>query len=137
MAELPDTVLEGCDAPDCEDDFNLLSPFLFVTVKAKRNVLLIQTEEPGEDPNEVPEDEVLLGTKSGRGVMLRFHNFDCFRAWVTKREGLSAKLEYHREDDIYVPEDNRSPEELVEDGEMHPALATALAEIAEPEGDES
>ena len=131
MAEIPETV-EGCDSPDCEEELNLLANYLTVTVKPKRSVL-VQRVEPSADPNVVPEDEVFLGTKSGRGVMLKFHNFDCFADWVAVRKGLEPVLEFHAEDEIYEPEDNRSPEQLVADGEMHPALATALSEMSESE----
>jgi hypothetical protein len=129
MAKLPETVIE-CDG--CEEDLNILAPYLFVTVKAQREALIMD-ESASADPNEVPTAEVLLGTKSGRGVMLRFHRFDCLAAWVAERKGLEAKIEYHSEDEIYEPADNRSPEELVKDGDMHPALAEAIAEMAEPE----
>jgi hypothetical protein len=111
---------------------NILSPYLFVTVKAQREAL-VMSESESADPNEVPTAEVLLGTKSGRGVMLRLHAFDCLAAWVAERKGLEAKIEYHSEEEIYEPADNRSPEELVEDGDATPEL---LALLNAGEGDE-
>ena len=129
MAKLPETAI-ACDG--CEEDLNILAPYLFVTVKAQREAL-IMSESESADPNEVPSSEVLLGTKSGRGVMLRFHRFDCLAAWVAERKGLKAKIEFHSEDEIYVPADNRSPEELVEDGDAPQEL---LALLAASEGDE-
>jgi len=125
MPELPETVV-GCDSPDCDEGLNVLGNFLAVTVKPKRQVLVQQVEE-SDDPNVVPEDTILLGTKSGRGVALRFHDFDCFGKWVAARKGMSPVLEFHHEDEIYEPEDNRSPEELVEDGDAPKELLAFLA----------
>jgi len=128
--EIPNPVVT-CDG--CEKDLNTLNPYLKVTVKAQREVL-ISNEVSSDDPNEVGFAEIYLGTKSGRGVLKKFHNFDCARKWFDARKGLEAKLEFHHEDEIYVPEDNRTPEELVEAGELpkeilslHKALATAEA----------
>lgn len=134
MAELPVTVVE-CDG-GCDKELNLLNPYLTVTVKPKREVLLLD-ELPADDPNFVSEDVIRLGTKSGRGVILRFHDFECALTWFENREGKPARLEFHHEDDIYVPDDNREPEELVADGDMHPAHAAALAEMSAPEEDEN
>jgi hypothetical protein len=100
--EMPVTVIK---CAGCESDLNVLMPYLAVSVKAKREVL-ISEEIPSEDPNEVADNALYLGTKSGRGVIRNFHNFDCLGLWVEEREGLDAKLEYHSEDEIYVPEDN-------------------------------
>lgn len=106
--EIPVTVIK---CAGCEQDLNILMPYLAVGVKAKREVL-ISEEVPSEDPNEVPDNTVYLGTKSGRGVIRNFHNFDCLGLWVGEREGLEAKLEFHSEDEIYVPEDNPDDDEL-------------------------
>lgn len=121
QAEMPVTVVE-CDG--CDDDLNVLMPYLQVQVRAKREVL-ISEEVPSDDPNEVPENTVYLGTKSGRGVIRRFHNFDCLGKWVRARKGVEAKLEYHVEDEIYVPEDNPDEEEIQRRNE---AEAKAAAE---------
>jgi hypothetical protein len=96
QAEMPQTVIE---CAGCGKDLNLLMPYLHVMLRAKREVL-ISDEVPSEDPNEVPENEVYLGSKSGRGVVREFHNFDCLGMWVQEREGKEAKLEYHAEDEI-------------------------------------
>jgi hypothetical protein len=109
--EIPVTVIE-CDG--CGKDLNLLMPYLAVQVRAKREVL-ISEEIPSADPNEVADNVVYLGTKSGRGVLRSFHNFDCLGLWVGEREGLPAKLEFHAEEgENYVPEDNPTEEELAE-----------------------
>ena len=128
--EIPNPVV-ACDG--CEKDLNTLNPYLQVGVKAQRQVL-VSNELPSDDLNEVGSAEIYLGTKSGRGVLKKFHDFDCALKWFGDRKGLKAKLEVHHEDEVYVPEDNRSPEELVKDGELpkemlalHKALATAEA----------
>lgn len=98
----------------CQEGLNLLVPYLHVQLKPKQNALLL-TESQGEGG--LLEQSVTLGTRSGRGVMLKFHDFDCVGKWVAKRKGRKPLLEPHVEDEIYVPEDNRSPEELVKDKE--------------------
>lgn len=118
MTEIPDTAVE-CDG--CGETLSLLVPYLAVQVKAQRNVLL-STETQSEDPNEVGDVVISLGTKSGKGAIKRFHNFDCMESYASDRSGQEAKLEFHEEDEIYVPEDNRTPEELVEAGELDPAF---------------
>lgn len=100
--EMPVTVVK-CDG--CGNDLNLLMPYLAVQLRAKREVL-ISEEVQTDDPNEVPDNAVYLGTKSGRGVLREFHDFDCLAQWVGERKGKKAKLQYHQEDEIYVPEDN-------------------------------
>lgn len=126
--EIPNPTV-ACDG--CGDDLNTLNPHLKVAVKAQREVL-VANELPSDDPNEVGYAEIYLGTKAGRGVIKRFHDFDCALEWFGKRKGKKAKLEYHHEDEVYVPEDNRSPEELVKAGllpkeilALHKAQATA------------
>ena len=127
--EIPNPVV-SCDG--CEKDLNTLNPYLKVTVKAQREVL-ISNEVPSDDPNEVGTGEIYLGTKSGRGVLKKFHDFDCAVKWFSARKGLKAKLEYHHEDEIYVPEDNRSPEELVEAGELPKEMLTLHKALARAE----
>jgi hypothetical protein len=105
---MPVTVIK---CAGCGSDLNVLMPYLAVAVKAKREVL-ISEEVPSADPNEVADNTVYLATKSGRGVIRQFHNFDCLLLWVEEREGLDAKLEFHIEDEIYVPEDNPDDDEL-------------------------
>jgi len=108
QTEMPVTVIE---CAGCEKDLNVLMPYLAVQVRAKREVV-VSEEVPSADMNEIADNVVYLGTKSGRGVLRSFHNFDCLKLWVDKREGLSAKLEVHRENEIYVPEDNPDDKEL-------------------------
>jgi hypothetical protein len=127
--EIPNPVV-ACDG--CEKDLNTLNPYLMVTVKAQREVL-VSNEVSSDDPNEVGNAEIFLGTKSGRGVLKKFHDFDCARKWFDARKGLAAKLEYHHEDEVYVPEDNRSPEELVEDGELPKEFLTLQKALATAE----
>lgn len=122
MTEIPDTVVK-CDG--CDEDLNLLNAHLTMQLKAERSVLLTD-DKPATDPLEVPEATITLGKKSGRGVIRNFHDFDCMAKWVKVREGLKAKLEYHSEDEIYVPDDNRSPQELVAAGEMTKATMRAI-----------
>lgn len=106
--EIPDTQVEcsGCDKP-----LNLLAPHLRMVLHAKREVLLSE-EVASEDPNEVGDPNIYLGTKTGRGVVRLFHDFDCMAAWVKERQGLPAKLEFHREDEIFVPDDNPDEDEI-------------------------
>lgn len=126
--ELPNTQVEcaGCDEP-----LNVLAPYLHFKMAAKRDVLVIE-EVPSEDPNEVGDPNIYLGSKTGRGVVKAFHDFDCMSNWVDERKGLPAKIEFHAEEgDPYVPEDNPDDEELARRAE-----AAAEAEAAAAEGDE-
>ncbi len=106
--EMPVTVVK---CAGCGEDLNILNPYLAVQVRAKRDVI-VSDEVVSADPNEVADNRVYLGTKSGRGVLRNFHDFSCLAKWVDKRKHLKAKLEYHREDEIYVPEDNPTEKEL-------------------------
>lgn len=130
MADLPLTVIE-CDG--CGEDLNVMAEHLSVQVKAIQQVLVTEAVPP---PGElaIPEQSVYLGTRSGRGVIRRFHDFKCLHAWVDKRKTLKAKMEPHVEDEIYEPEDNRSPEQLVKDGVL-PKEALALSAALNKEAD--
>lgn len=108
QTEMPTTVVE-CSG--CEKELNVLMPYLGVQVKAKREVIIAE-EVASADPNEVPDNTIYMGTKSGRGVVLQFHDFDCLGKWVAARKGKKAKLEFHKEDEIYVPEDNPTEAEF-------------------------
>lgn len=123
MAEVPETVIE-CDG--CGNSLNLLAPYLSVGLKPQHNVLLMSDEPNEDDPDGVPVQKISLGARKGRGFLGRFHDFSCLHKWVGKRKELKPKLEYHKEDEIYEPEDNRSPAELVESGEMRAAVARAI-----------
>lgn len=116
--ELPTTLVD-CDG--CGKELNVLNPYLYVMLKAQREVLISNPQgSPSEsDLNAVAEPELYLGTRSGRGRMMRFHDFDCIDKYVNGKKGKRAKLEFHKEDgDPFVPDDNRSPEELVESGDL-------------------
>jgi hypothetical protein len=116
MTEIPATVVK---CAGCDEDLNVLNPYLQVQVKAQREILVAEDVPASGDPNVVPEPNLYLGVKSGRGVILRLHDFDCLGRWQKARKGLPAKLEFHKEEgDPYVPEDNRTPEELVAAGEL-------------------
>lgn len=108
MAELPVTTVK-CDG--CGDKLNLLNPYLHVPIKAQREVL-VSEEVESDDPNEVPEPLIYLGTKSGRGAIKRFHGFDCMKKYAADKSGAGAKLEYHVETEVYVPEDNPDEKEI-------------------------
>jgi hypothetical protein len=127
--EIPETV-EICDG--CGDEINLLNPYLKSKVNAERQVLISEdTPSTGENLNDVPDPKLYMGAKVGRGVVLLFHDFNCFDKWVNARKGLKAKLEFHAEEgEPYVPEDNRTPEELVKAGEL-PKEILALQKAAE------
>lgn len=108
--EIPNTVVE-CDG--CGEDLNLLAPYLDVMVKPKREVLVSEEEPDPDDPDaEFQLPNLYLGTKSGRGVIKKFHDFKCAGSWFKDRASLKPKLEPHREDEIYVPEDNPDDKEL-------------------------
>jgi hypothetical protein len=113
-----------CDGPDCDKTLSLLEEHLVVQVKPLVHVLLSHTE-PATGDQVIPKTTLSLGKMSGRGVIKLFHNFACAESWFTARNKLKPKLEPHYEKEIYVPEDNRSPEELVEAGEL-PQEALAL-----------
>lgn len=100
--KVPDTVVKCAGTGD---DLNLLEPHLLVSVRAQRDVLVSEDLQSG-GLDDMGTPAIYLGTKAGRGVNLRFKNFDALAKWVGARKGLSAKLEPHREDEIYVPEDN-------------------------------
>lgn len=129
MAEIPQTVVP---CAGCEKDLNLLNPHLTMKLAAKRDVLI--AEDKSTDLNSEDETKVYLGSKVGRGVVKPFHDFDCLGKWVGQRKGLKAKIELHHEDEIYEPADNRTPEELYEDGEISEAVF-ALSRI-DGEGEE-
>lgn len=122
----------------CGEDVNLLAPHLSVQIKAERRVLVSQ-EAPateGQDGLNVPEANIYLGTKSGRGRIVQFHDFDCLADYAGERSGQTAKIEYHAEEgDPFVPDDNRTPEELVEAGEL-PEAALAFHKAMANEGGE-
>lgn len=125
MTNLPETVVE-CGG--CDEELNVLVPHLYVMVKAQRMVLLANTGDPFNVPENDDGPVVNLGTQSGRGRIVRFHNFACISKYANHpdRKGAAARIEPHEEDEIYVPADNRSPEELVEAGEMSPNVLAAL-----------
>lgn len=117
--EIPNTQVEcaGCDVA-----LNVLAPHLSMKLRAQREVLVVE-EIASEDPNEVGDPDIYLGSKVGRGVVKQFHDFDCMATWVKERKGLPAKLEFHREDEIYVPADNPDDEELARRAELAAAAA--------------
>ena len=138
--EIPVTVVE-CDG--CHEDLNVLAPYLHVMLKPQRSVL-VSEEIADEDDPEYDEDNpelmprIYLGTKAGRGVLLKFHNFDCTAKWVGERKGLQPKIEPHMEDEIYVPEDNPDDEEIERRQKAAQARERAVArDRAAMEGDES
>lgn len=114
MSEIPNTVVE-CDG--CGEEMNLLAPYLSVTLKPQHNVLLME-DVPTKNPDEIPGQSFTLGSRKGRGVMWVFHDFNCALEKLSDYKDKVPVLEVHKEDEIYVPEDNRSPEELLESGEM-------------------
>lgn len=107
--EIPQTVFE-CGG--CEKDLNVLDPYLNVQIKAQREVIV--TDDPADTEGEISEPGLYLGTKSGRGRIVKFHGFDCLFKYARERKDYEVKIEPHLEDEIFVPEDNRSPEELAE-----------------------
>ena len=119
---LPETVTE-CGG--CDEELNLLSPHLSVQIKAERNVLVADAGSPFDATQDTPA--VSLGTQSGRGRLVNFHNFDCVRAYGEARKDKAVSLEPHVEDEVYVPADNREPEELVKDGEMQAEMLAVFA----------
>lgn len=126
--EIPNTQVE---CAGCDDALNVLGPHLHMKLRAQRDVLVVE-EIASEDPNEVGDPDIYLGSKVGRGVVRLFHDFDCVAAWVKEREGLPAKLEFHAEDgDPYVPADNPDDEELARRAEK------AAADTAAAEGDDA
>lgn len=132
MSELiPETVVE-CGG--CGDDLNLLRTHLAVQIKAERHALVAP---PPRDPfaeDDKDNPPIALGTQSGRGRIVHFHNFNCISKYGTDRKDNPIKIEPHKETDIYEPKDNRSPEELVKAGELPEAmllLHKALAEEVE------
>jgi hypothetical protein len=131
MPELPPTTVE-CDAPGCKDELHLLAPHLTVAVKPKQKRLVVE-EVPPENPNEIAVDNMYLGNRSGRGPkkgVLLFHDFKCAAKWFEARKDKTVKLEVHEEDEIYEPEDNRTPEQLVKAGEMPDAWLKAQRALA-------
>jgi hypothetical protein len=99
------------------EEISLLQPHLKVQIKAEMAVLLSTPVEPSEE-GEITGNEITLGSKSGRGRIMYFKNFDSLVDYANERAGKEPKLEVHSEEEIYEPADNRSPEELVEAGEL-------------------
>jgi hypothetical protein len=129
--EIPATTMP-CDG--CGEELNLLSSHLSMILKAQRSVLVTDTVE-SDDLDEVPESIYYLGTKAGRGVIKKFHDFACLDLWVEPRKELKAKLEVHREEEIYVPEDNPTEEEIAQ-REAEAAKVEANAAKAAAKGGE-
>lgn len=113
MSEIPNTVVE-CDG--CGEELNLLAKHLVVMVKPQRAVLVME-DVASADPDEAPDSNIFLGSKKGRGVRKLFHDFECAHTWFNERFEWKPKIELHKEDEIFVPEDNRSPEEIAEEVE--------------------
>lgn len=114
--QLPDIPNPIVTCAGCGEELSLLQPHLKLLIKAEMQVL-VSTERPGEE-GEFTTFDYSLGTKSGRGRIFQVHDFGCLAQYAQERAELSVKLEVHAEDEIYEPEDNRSPEELVEAGEL-------------------
>lgn len=106
--EMPVTVVE---CAGCGKDLNVLTTYLAVKVSPRRDVI-VSEEVASADPNEVADNTVYLGTKAGRAVLRNFHDFACLATWVDSRKKLKAKLEFHKEKEVYVPEDNPDDEEI-------------------------
>lgn len=123
MSEIPNTVVT-CDG--CGEDLNLLNKHISMGLRVKREVLSLSVPQQTGEIDDIPAQEVTLASLSGRGVLRTFHDFKCLDKWVNPRKGYELKLEPHYEDEIFVPEDNRSPEELVEAGEL-PSEILALS----------
>lgn len=121
MNGLPETVVR-CGG--CGKELNLLRPHLTVQIKAERQTLVASSVDPfseGDQPS------VVLGTQSGRGRIVKFHDFGCIMLYAEERDGQIVKLEPHKEASIYEPEDNRSPEELVDAGELPEEMLAVYA----------
>jgi hypothetical protein len=110
VPEIPNPVVT---CAGCGDELSLLVPHLKLTIKAEMQVLVVN-----DSAEEFSTPSYSLGTKSGRGRLFHVHNFDCLGQYAQERAGQEPKLEIYTEDEIYVPEDNRSPEELVAAGEL-------------------
>lgn len=107
--KIPSTTL---DCAGCNKELNLLVPHLSVMLKPQREVLVLTDVTEDEDNPEMVGQEITLGARSGRGVILKLHNFDCLIKWANERKGLAPVLEPHREDEVYVPEDNPDEKEI-------------------------
>ncbi len=102
MTEIPQTTAI-CDGTG--EEFNILSPHLEVSLRPVRQVLVSEDpddidDEADENALEAGEPNIYLGTKAGRGVNLRFKDFDAAISWFKERKGKAAKLELHRESEI-------------------------------------
>jgi hypothetical protein len=128
LPEIPNPVVE---CAGCGDELSLLTPHLKLQIKAELQVLTIQPL-PGEE-GEITGNNYVLGSKSGRGRIFHVHDFECLTQYASERSDLKPKLELHAEDEIYVPEDNRSPEELVEAGELPSEILDLQAALSEGE----
>jgi hypothetical protein len=128
-------VTVACDAPNCDKELSLLEPHLQVQLRPVVQVL--QTEvKPATEGQPMPEHTLYAGTQFGRGVMKRFHDFNCAISWLYKYRDKEPILEPHAEEgDMYVPEDNRLPEELVAAGEMEDPVAEMHATLAQSDAE--
>lgn len=119
---LGDEAKYTCDG--CDKEMQLLQPHVSMMLKIERSIPQInQTSSVSDDGEQLSNVEISFATQSGRGVMRKFHDFKCLEEWVQERTDYEPKIQIHYEDgDPYVPEDNRSPEELVEAGELPPEV---------------
>ncbi len=107
MSEIPQTTAV-CDGTG--EEFNMLNPHLEVSLRPVRQRLVSEEASEGDenydkDSLEMGEPNVYLGTKAGRGVNLKFKDFDAAISWFRKRKGLEAKLQLHREDVVKAAKD--------------------------------
>lgn len=118
MSEIPQTTAI-CDGSG--EEFSLMNPYLEVSLRPVRQVLQVEETLPDEDADENDmeggDPNVYLATKAGRGVMLRFKDFDSAILWFQKRAGLSAKLQLHHEPEYVAPSEDEMSTDDEEDGE--------------------
>ena len=89
-----------CDG--CKDEINLLKTHLVVTSKPQKNSFVMATVEHRTDDDSVEEDveqPVTLGTRSGVGLQLRFHNNECAAKYFDGKKSRAIKLTLNRDDE--------------------------------------
>lgn len=115
VSEIPQTQYV-CDGTG--EEFSLLNPHLEVSLRPVRQVLQSEAtpldEDADENDMEGGDPNIYLATKAGRGVDLKFKDFDAARKWFDKRKGYRPKLQLSHEPP-YEPADEIVADD--EDGE--------------------
>ncbi len=94
------------DCAGCKDDLDLLKTHLTITEKAQKVTFVLPARAGRSEDDSVEEDDenaVVLGTRSGIGTALLFHDHSCVAAYYDGKKSTKLKLKLNLdEDDPYA-----------------------------------